>query len=144
MSAPRLRFRPGTRADRPFFDEVELQTTWDSLSPQEQERTTREHLRAALRETHAVLLERAGNQVVIAETEFGEKVGLLWFGVNRNLVSGEQEAWVYNVTVLPTWQGHGIGKRLLEHAEKLAREGGFSTLGLMVSAHNTVARRLYH
>ena len=35
------------------------------------------------------------------------------------------------------------GKKLMEHAEKLAREGGFRVLGLMVSLHNAEAVSLY-
>ncbi len=138
-----IRVRPATKADREFFDQIEFQTTWESLDPLDRDQMTPELVRAALKETHSVLLERTGNQVFVAETEAGEQVGLLWFGVNRNLVSGESEAWIYNVTVLPGHQGQGIGRLLLEHAERLAREGGFDRLGLMVSAHNHRARHLY-
>ncbi|HEU4754964.1 MAG TPA: GNAT family N-acetyltransferase, partial [Armatimonadota bacterium] len=73
----------------------------------------------------------------------GERVGLLWFGINRNLVTGEDEAWVFNVSVVPERQGEGVGKLLMAHAEQLARDAGFHTVGLMVSAHNERARALY-
>ena len=138
-----IRFRPATRKDDDFFLRTELQTTWASLDPEDRERLRREEVREALAVTHEILLAREGTQVLIAEDETGERVGLLWFGTNRNLVTGEDEAWVYNVTVVPEHQGMGIGRKLMEHAEKLAREGGFAILGLMVSSHNERARALY-
>jgi len=138
-----LRFRPATRADDPFFREMEFQTTWDSLDLEEREALGAETVREALDLTHELLLNRPGNRIVIAENEADERVGLLWFGVNRNLITGEEEAWVYNVSVVPAFRSLGIGTRLMEHAESLARGGGFHTLGLMVSSHNAGAQRLY-
>lgn len=138
-----IRFRPATRADDAFFREIELETTWSSLDPADRKRFSRGDIREALDSTHEVLLARPGNQVVVAEDESGARVGLLWFGLNRNLITGEDEAWVYNVTVVPEHRRKGIGKRLIEHAEELARKGGFAILGLMVSSHNTAARALY-
>jgi ribosomal protein S18 acetylase RimI-like enzyme len=140
---PEIRFRPATRADDAFFRQMELHTTWESIDPEDRARLRREEVRDALQVTHEILLERPGNQVIIAEDERGQRVGLLWFGINRNLVTGEEEAWVYNVSVVAEYQGQGIGRRIVEHAEALARAAGFPTLGLMVSAHNTRARSLY-
>jgi ribosomal protein S18 acetylase RimI-like enzyme len=138
-----IRFRPATKADDAYFREIELETTWASLDAADRKRFGRSQVRDSLASTHEILLARPGNQVVVAENEAGERVGLLWFGVNRNLITGEDEAWVYNVTVAPDHQRKGIGKQLIQHAEKLAREGGFAILGLMVSSHNTAARGLY-
>lgn len=138
-----IRFRPATRADDAFFRELELETTWLSLDPVDRERFRRSDVRDALVETHELLLARPGNQVIVAEDESGERVGLLWFGINRNLITGEDEAWVYNVSVVPAHRRKGIGRKLIEHAEELARRGGFAILGLMVSSHNQAARTLY-
>lgn len=138
-----IRFRPATPADDAFFRELELETTWLSLDPVDRARFRRADVRDALHETHELLLARPGNQVIVAEDEAGDRVGLLWFGVNRNLITGEDEAWVYNVTVVPAHRRKGIGRKLIEHAEVLARQGGFQILGLMVSSHNEAARTLY-
>ena len=67
----------------------------------------------------------------------------MWFGVNRNLVTGEDEAWIYNISVVKERQGQGIGRKLMAFAEQLARDGGYRVLGLMVSSHNAPARSLY-
>lgn len=138
-----LRLRPATPADDAFFRKVEFDTTWHSLDEEDRRRLKPEDVKEALRDTHELLLSREGNHVLVAEDEEGRRVGLLWLGVNRNLVSGEEEAWIYNVSVLAEHQGKGYGRRLMEHAERLAREQGFRTLGLLVSSHNERARRLY-
>ncbi len=139
-----IRFRPATsHEDRSFFREMEFLTTWESLDPVDRERLTRAEVREALDLTHEILLERPGNRIVIAENAAGERVGLLWFGINRNVISGEEEAWVYNVSVVPGQQGRGIGRMLMAHAEELARSGGFRSVGLMVSNHNSPAIGLY-
>ena len=138
-----IRFRAATRAEDAFFRHMEFHTTWHSIQPEDRERLKAADIREALDLTHELLLARPGNQIVVAENEQGERVGLLWFGVNRNLVTGEDEAWIYNVGVVEAHQGLGIGRRLMEHAEELARAGGFETLGLMVSSHNVRARTLY-
>ena len=138
-----LRFRTATRADNAFFREMEFETTWFSLSSADQARLSEKKVRRALDDTHEVLLARPGNRVVIAETPEGDPVGLLWYGVSRNLISGEDEAWIYNLSVLPAFRRQGIGRRLLDHAETLARQDGHAVLGLMVSQHNVGARQLY-
>lgn len=138
-----IRFRPATPADDAFFIQMEFHTTWESLDSEDRDRLKREDVREALLHTHQILLQREGNHLIVAESEAGERLGLLWLGVNRNLITGEDEAWVYSVSVVREHQGQGIGRRLMEHAEELARAKGFHTLGLMVSSHNEAARRLY-
>jgi ribosomal protein S18 acetylase RimI-like enzyme len=138
-----IRFRPATRADDAFFRRMEFYTTWESLDPEDRERLGPQEVREALDATHELLMQRPGNRILIAEDEQGERLGLLWFGISRNLVTGEEEAWVYNVSVAEGHQGQGIGLRIMQHAEELARADGFRSLGLMVSSHNARARALY-
>jgi ribosomal protein S18 acetylase RimI-like enzyme len=138
-----LRIRPGTDRDMPFFEAMEFETTWHNLAPAEREGLDPAQVREALATTHAILRERPGNAFFVAETEAGERVGLLWFGENRNLLTGENEAWIYNVSVVEGHRGQGIGARLVAHAQAYARDRGFQTLGLMVATHNLAARRLY-
>lgn len=138
-----VRIRRATDADDAFFRELEMQTTWENLPPEDCRRLEREQVWEALDETHALLLARPGNVIFIAEVD-GERAGLLWFGPNRNLVTGEEEGWIYNVTVLPSYRGQGVGRRLMQHAESHAGEQGYAMIGLMVAVHNTAARELYH
>jgi ribosomal protein S18 acetylase RimI-like enzyme len=137
-----LRIREGTDADTEFFRELEMQTTWENLPPDDCQRLTQDQVWLALEETHQILLARPGHVFFIAEAE-GKRAGLLWFGPNRNLVTGEEEGWIYNVTVLPAHRGRGIGRKLMQHAETYAREQGYPVIGLMVAVHNQAACELY-
>jgi ribosomal protein S18 acetylase RimI-like enzyme len=137
-----VRIRPGTEADEAFFRDLEMQTTWENLRPEECERLEREQVWLALDETHDILRARPGNAIFIAEVD-GERAGLLWFGPNRNLVTGEEEGWIYNVTVVPAYRGRGIARLLMQHAERYAHEQGYAVIGLMVAVHNAAARELY-
>jgi len=138
-----VRIRQGTDADEAFFRDLEMQTTWENLPPEDCERLEREQVWLALEETHAILRARPGNAIFIAEVD-GARAGLLWFGPNRNLVTGEEEGWIYNVTVVPAYRRRGIGRMLMQHAENHASEQGYAVIGLMVAVHNSVARELYH
>lgn len=143
MPAPEFQIRAAGDADDEFFREVEFQTTWESLTPADRERLTPEQVREALQTTHEQLLARPGNLVYVAHSANRERAGLLWVGVNRNLVSGQDEFWIYNVTVLPEFRRRGLARLLLKTAEDLARQKGFEMIGLMVSEYNHVARTLY-
>lgn len=144
MAAPGgFQIRKGTSEDFEFFQEVELETTWENLPPEDRPRMSRDRIAEALTETHDILLARPGNALFIAETEEGERAGLLWFGESRNLVTGEIEGWIYNISVVPRFRGRGVGALLMTHAETHAREHGYGVVGLMVAVHNEVARRLY-
>lgn len=142
-SGPSIRLRPATPSDNGFFRRLEFQTTWDNLDPEERGRFRPSEIRQAIEATTELLLARPGNQVTIAEDESGRRLGLLWYGLNRNPLTGEEEAWVYSVSVVPEHRGRGVGKRLMAYAEELARNDGHTTLGLMVASHNTRARELY-
>jgi ribosomal protein S18 acetylase RimI-like enzyme len=137
-----VRIRRGTDRDMAFFRDLEMQTTWENLPLEDCERLTREQVWDALAETHELLLARPGNVMFIAEVD-GERAGLLWFGPNRNLVTGEEEGWIYNVTVLPAYRSRGIARRLMQHAQSHAKAEGYAVIGLMVAVHNEAARALY-
>jgi ribosomal protein S18 acetylase RimI-like enzyme len=53
------------------------------------------------------------------------------------------EFYISNLAVLPAFQGRGVGKALLEHAETLARTAGLGKCSLIVSYAHASARRLY-
>lgn len=55
----------------------------------------------------------------------------------------EGHFWVENVAVAPAAQGRGLGRRLLAHAEALARAGGFSEIRLLTNGRMASNRALY-
>ena len=111
-----IRIRRGTTDDLDYFKEVEFQTTWENLPPEDQERFTPDQVRAALEETHEILLARPGNALFIAETEDGANAGLLWFGENRNVVTGEKDfriPYTQGIASFTALQRRNIPSRLL-------------------------------
>lgn len=53
------------------------------------------------------------------------------------------EYYVSNIAVLPAAQGQGLGKRLLLHADELARKQKLKKVSLMVALENLSAQRVY-
>jgi uncharacterized protein (DUF952 family)/ribosomal protein S18 acetylase RimI-like enzyme len=53
------------------------------------------------------------------------------------------EFYVSNIAVVPTFQGRGIGSRLLVHADEMARVAHLRKGSLVVAMENETARRLY-
>lgn len=142
-SPPALEIRLGTEAETDFFFEIDEQTTWENL-PLDRQHTSRDELRTRLHETHTALLHGPDSVVFLAcDPATGEKMGLLWFGARLNSVTGEREAWVFNLTVVPAHRGRGVAQALMQHAETYAREQGFAVIGLKVANHNQAARALY-
>lgn len=73
---------------------------------------------------------------------------LFGFAARSLLLAGIREAeadeyLISNLGVLPAAQRHGLGTRLLLHAEEQARRHGLSKCSLLVSAENQIALRLY-
>lgn len=134
--------REGTDEDAEFFFEMDERTTWESMPRACGTNWERERVREALCATHRLMLQVPGNTFFIAEVE-STRAGLLWFGPKRNLITGEDEGWIWNVTVEPQFRGRGLAKALMNHAETHARALGYRFVGLCVATHNDRARALY-
>jgi ribosomal protein S18 acetylase RimI-like enzyme len=75
-------------------------------------------------------------RVTVAERE-GELVGLIVLGVDP------EGFLVDNVAVDPSYQGRGVGRALLEHAEDSARRAGFDSIYLYTHERMTENLALY-
>lgn len=53
------------------------------------------------------------------------------------------QAYISHISTLPTWQGHGIAKTLLQRAYSHAHTAGMEHILLEVAMDNLVALRLY-
>ncbi len=83
------------------------------------------------------------HEVLIAELD-GERAGflLLLYDVPDEVTLGDQ-AFVAYTAVEPHARGRGIGRALLDEAERCARFAGSPYLCLMVTEENAPARALY-
>ncbi len=79
----------------------------------------------------------AGQHLLTARHD-GEECGVLWVADRWT-----DQAWIYDVELLPAQRGRGLGAALLARAAVEARRRGHGWLGLNVFAHNEHARDLY-
>jgi ribosomal protein S18 acetylase RimI-like enzyme len=68
-------------------------------------------------------------------------VGQAWIDLVKR--SSEHVGYIWAVRVFPLMRGMGIGTRLMECAEELLRERGFSQAEVGVEKSNEAAHRLY-
>jgi ribosomal protein S18 acetylase RimI-like enzyme len=76
------------------------------------------------------------HRVVVAERD-GEIAGLVVLGVD------DEGFYIDNVAVDPTYQGSGVGRVLLEHAESTANDAGFDSIYLYTHERMTENLALY-
>jgi ribosomal protein S18 acetylase RimI-like enzyme len=80
--------------------------------------------------------------LLIAEDDAGDLVGLV-LGTEVDDDTSGTIAQIGALYVLPDWQGHGLGRRLLREAASQLATLGFSTLHIGVLTANLPARRFY-
>lgn len=96
---------------------------------------------AALAERLRRILARSGERFVIAEVD-GRAVGWLHAGVWED-IEAEAFAVIGGLVVDLDYRNRGIGRALLEDAERWAREQGVSVVRLWSSTTRTAAHRFY-
>ncbi|MDQ2806240.1 MAG: GNAT family N-acetyltransferase [Chloroflexota bacterium] len=85
--------------------------------------------------------QRAGEVSMLVAVANGFPIGQVWLDFSRKRSAGIGIIWA--LRLMPAWQNHGIGTRLLASAEDILRQQGFVIAELGVSKPNTAAQRLY-
>ena len=111
----------------------------DEDEMQEKERVMKDDMKRL-----EVFFRKEGNEFYVAETgDSKDMAGYVWLGVSERPFSGKKVGWIYDILVLPSYRGKGIGEALMKHALQVSRERGFGQAGLMVNSKNRVALSLY-
>lgn len=76
---------------------------------------------------------------IVSET--GEVVGMLWFGPLRE--ADQRTCFIWDIEVAEEARGLGYGRAALLALEPIARDRGYTEIGLHVFGDNEVARHLY-
>ncbi len=79
----------------------------------------------------------------VAENADGERVGFIRLQRTRDYFNGRHNAHIADLAVAPAYEGQGVGKALLGHAEQWAREQHCQLLTLAMFPGNERARGLY-
>lgn len=86
----------------------------------------------------------AGSFMFVAEDDSsGERVGFLHLQTVTDFFTGHQNCHISDLAVVRSHDGKGIGRALLEYAERFAREHRYERLQLSVFPGNERARKLY-
>lgn len=80
--------------------------------------------------------------IFIAEDGQGERLGVATVSHHRHF-TGEQQAYIGELAVRESAEGHGAGQALVEACTQWAREQGYRFLSLETGAANTRARGFY-
>lgn len=86
----------------------------------------------------------AGSFMFVAEDDSsGERVGFLHLQTVTDFFTGHQNCHISDLAVIRSHDGKGIGRALLDYAERFAREHRYERLQLSVFPGNERARKLY-
>ena len=107
----------------------------DGHEPQTVIDGTRRVLGAALR------APKDGDVFLIAEDERGEPVGFVYVVTVSDFFTAELYAHVSEIAVARS--GGGVGRELMDAAERWARERGYRMISLNVVEENLAAQRFY-
>ena len=82
------------------------------------------------------------NTVLVAEVD-GEYAGHCWLGQQTDFFTRRVDPWIFDLSVVPKFQGNGVARALHDAIEKHVRKQGFKLIGLQVMAHNEGAAGMY-
>ena len=89
-------------------------------------------------------MERHGTETIvfIAEDERGERLGCASVSHSHHF-TGDRQAYIGELAVSDTAEGHGVGRALVLACEQWAREQGYPFLVLATGSANAGARGFY-
>jgi len=134
-----------SESDWPWITEQYVETAWDSLTVERQQKISRQIVRDCIIEQITKFREKHGvtNQVFIARDSNGDPIGFVWVDQSRSGFTGMVQAYILSIFVADAYRGAGLGRRLMAQAEDWARKNDFTSIGLSVTDHNVGAITLY-
>lgn len=139
---PAIKIRAARKDEMPLIMRLSVDELPEELNVHERKHTARAKKVFASR--IEALLKKEGNEVFVATIGGGSEIaGYVWVGVSARPFSDMKVGWIYDLLVVPSQRGMGVGKKLLRYALETSRKRGFELTGLMVRANNAVAYSLY-
>jgi ribosomal protein S18 acetylase RimI-like enzyme len=68
---------------------------------------------------------------------------ILYRSSDKSIADGKTRAYLYSFYVTPTFRGMGLGTRMVEYAERILHERGYTHATIAVAKDNPGAYRLY-
>ena len=129
MSAPVLVIRPAGEADFPAMKAVLSDTFKRTWLP---EITPSAAMHYVETDIGGTFVDKHGHEMTIAEID-GKVAGLIYW----------RDDFIESVHVAEAFQGQGVGKALMAHAEKLMREAGHPVARLETDTFNERSHAVY-
>ncbi len=142
---PSIEIRPATMDDLPDIIDLASDMVVSSRSPfRPADDESMKEIRRKDLESLGLLFQSGRDCAFVARDADGVLVGHII--VRRgatDFLTGAEQAWIDDISVLPKYWGCGVSKRLLRTAEDSVRESGVNYLGLTVTVANSRALRFY-
>ena len=134
-----MAIRPLADEDLPFLARIAPRLDHGpTVSPRDPERM-REVFAGIGRREHAM----PGEEMFVAEDEAGQPLGAIALVPDTDWFTGHPRAYVNVLVVAEEAEGRGVGRALMAHAERWARERGCREVCLDVFAGNAGATAFY-
>ena len=140
-----IEIRPATLEDVPDIIDLAAAMVKYSMSPFRPvaEDKLAESRRKDMQSIHK-LINTDNFGAFVARDDRGRMIGHVLVNIGMvDFLTGEEQAWIFDIAVTPKKWGSGISRRLLQEAERFARERGIRHMGLTVTVSNARALRFY-
>lgn len=140
-----FRIERAAEGDWSWIIQGEVEIAWTRLEKERQQEISWAEIEKRVAQRVAELRKDKGfhNEALVARAQDGTLAGFVWVARDQNDATGQLEALLLNQYVAEAYRGQGLGRRLMETAEKWAREQGLPRISLAVGAHNTIGQMLY-
>lgn len=137
--------RQGTIQDWPFMYELAKEVIPVNISPwrKQQLEVTMEY-RLRMLKNFWSWIRQTDSKVLIAENDEKKSIGFcVIYPKAVEELTGLPQAWIMDISVAADYRNQGVGRALMEAAERYCRDEDIPYLGLAVSTHNLQALKLY-
>ncbi|MFQ6014485.1 MAG: GNAT family N-acetyltransferase [Anaerolineae bacterium] len=141
----KIHIREATWADLPAIKEKTIETGWNDLLPEQKERLSRQEIHYQVGHLFDRLIRepKLNSKLFVAKDQEGRYVGHIWLGESVDTYTGKRRGFIFDLYVVEEHRKQGIGQSLMARAERIGRQRGYTTIGLMVAPHNRGAISLY-
>jgi ribosomal protein S18 acetylase RimI-like enzyme len=142
---PVFRIERAAEGDWSWIVQGEVEIARMRLGKERQQEISRTEIEKRVAQRVAELRKDEGfhNEAFLARAQDGTPAGFVWVARDQNDSTGQLEALLLNQYVAEAYRGQELGHRLMETAEKWAREQGLPCISLAVGVHNTIGQMLY-
>lgn len=135
--------RPARKSDEPMIWKATMETVWSDVPEDERPTLDRRYFDDHLSEYLRDFVEGRRGERFVAEDEASRAVGYMILGEITPIFSPHPTGFVYDIWVAPDCRRSGVGRFLMEEAEKWARAKGYRKLKLEVGEANAPGTALY-